>query len=604
MTTTTTSLPPRWDLSNVYPGLDSESFKRDFEMLEGSIDELDAFLTENSKVLNTGSSPEKIATTLAALVDKFNAVILLADTLEAYIYSFIATDSYNDQAKRLYSEFQQVDVRLWVQRMRFQSFLGTIASRLPEVLVLNPTVQEHAFILNEYAEQSQYLMSEAEESLAADLSLSGINAWSKLQGTVTSQLSVEFELDGEVQKLPMPALVNLRSHPDGDVRRRAYLAETEAWESVSEPLAAALNGVKGATSTLDQRRGRRDNLHSSLDKARIDPETLDAMLNAMQAYFPTFRKYLQAKAARLGVERLPWWDIFAPTGKISRSHTFEEAQEFILDNFNGFSPDLASLAKRAFDNNWIDAEQRTGKRGGAFCMAVLGVKESRILSNFDGSLDQVFTIAHELGHAYHNECIFRANKTPLQRSTPMTLAETASIMCETIIFEAVVSQVKDPQEELAILERSLIGDTQVIVDIYSRYLFEKDIFERRAKAELSVVELNEIMEDAQKATYGDGLDENHLQKYMWTWKPHYYRAGLSFYNYPYAFGLLFGIGLYAIYRDRGDNFIPDYVDLLTNTGEGKAADLAARFGINIREQSFWENSLQVIGKRIERYLEL
>jgi len=604
MTTTTTSLPPRWDLSNVYPGLDSESFKRDFEMLEGSIDELDAFLTENSKVLNTGSSPEKIATTLAALVDKFNAVILLADTLEAYIYSFIATDSYNDQAKRLYSEFQQVDVRLWVQRMRFQSFLGTIASRLPEVLVLNPTVQEHAFILNEYAEQSQYLMSEAEESLAADLSLSGINAWSKLQGTVTSQLSVEFELDGEVQKLPMPALVNLRSHPDGDVRRRAYLAETEAWESVSEPLAAALNGVKGATSTLDQRRGRRDNLHSSLDKARIDQETLDAMLDAMQASFPIFQKYLRAKAARLGVESLPWWDIFAPTGKISRRYTFEESQEFILDNFNGFSPDLASLAKRAFDNNWIDAEQRSGKRGGAFCMAVLGVKESRILSNFDGSLDQVFTIAHELGHAYHNECIFRANKTPLQRSTPMTLAETASIMCETIIFEAVVSQVKDPQEELAILETSLIGDTQVIVDIYSRYLFEKEVFERRAKAELSVEELNEIMEDAQKTSYGDGLDEHYLQKYMWTWKPHYYRAGLSFYNYPYAFGSLFGIGLYALYQQSGADFIPDYVDLLTNTGGANAADLAARFGINIREKSFWENSLQVIGKRIERYIEL
>ncbi len=604
MTTTKTSLPPRWDLSNVYPGLDSESFKRDFEMLEGSIDELDAFLTENSKVLDAGSSPEQIATTLAALVDKFNAVILLADTLEAYIYSFIATDSYNDQAKRLYSEFQQVDVRLWVQRMRFQSFLGTIASRLPEVLVLNPTVQDHAFILNEYAEQSQYLMSEAEESLAADLSLSGINAWSKLQGTVTSQLSVEFELDGEVQKLPMPALVNLRSHPDGDVRRRAYLAETEAWESVSEPLAAALNGVKGATSTLDQRRGRRDNLHSSLDKARIDQETLDAMLDAMQASFPIFQKYLRAKAARLGVESLPWWDIFAPTGKISRSYTFEECQEFILDNFNGFSPDLASLAKRAFDNNWIDAEQRSGKRGGAFCMAVLGVKESRILSNFDGSLDQVFTIAHELGHAYHNECIFRANKTPLQRSTPMTLAETASIMCETIIFEAVVSQVEDPQEELAILETSLIGDTQVIVDIYSRYLFEKEIFERRAKAELSVEELNEIMEDAQKTTYGDGLDENYLQKYMWTWKPHYYRTGLSFYNYPYAFGSLFGIGLYALYQQSGADFIPDYVDLLTNTGGANAADLAARFGINIREKSFWENSLQVIGKRIERYIEL
>lgn len=598
------STPPRWDLSNVYPSLDSEAFKRDFDEIIGLIDDLDAYLSETCSKLDSGSDPDLRAVSISTLIDKFNAVIRLADTLEAYIYSFIATDSYNDEAKRLYSEFQQVDVHLWKQRMRFQSYLGSIADTLSEVITLDPNAKEHAFILNEYAEQSRYLMSEAEESLAADLSLSGINAWSKLQGTVTSQLSVDFELDGEVRTLPMPALVNLHSHPDGEVRRRAYLAEIEAWESVSEPLAAAMNGVKGATSTLDQRRGRQDNLHSALDKARIDPDTLDAMLNAMYTSFPIFRKYLRAKAARLGVERLPWWDIFAPTGKSSRSYSFAEARDFILENFNSFSPDLASFANQAFKSNWIDAEQRTGKRGGAFCMPILGVKESRILCNFDGSLDQVFTIAHELGHAYHNECIYRANKTPLQRSTPMTLAETASIMCETITFEAVVSQVEDPQEELAILETSLIGDTQVIVDIYSRYLFEKLVFERRAKAELSVEELNEIMESAQKATYGDGLDENHLHKYMWTWKPHYYRSGLSFYNFPYAFGLLFGIGLYAIYKQRGEDFIPDYVDLLTNTGEAKAAELAARFGINIRKQDFWENSLQVIGKRIERYLEL
>ena len=601
---TKASTPPRWDLSNLYPSLDSEEFKADFEVIQGQIDDLDSYLSETSSTLKTDTGLDIIPSSVATLIDKFNAALLLADTLEAYIFSFVVTDSYDEAAKRLLSEFQQVDVRLWKQRVRFQSFLGSIASSLPEVLAQNPTAQEHAFILNEYAEQSRYLMSEEEESLAADLSLSGSNAWNKLQGTLTSQLSVDFELDGEVQSLPMPALINLRTHPEGDVRRRAYLAEMEAWESVSEPLAAAMNGVKGSTSILDQHRGRRDNLHAAIDKARIDPETLDAMLSAMQASFPTFRKYFQAKAVRLGKERLPWWDIFAPTGKINSTYSYAQARDFILENFRDFSPDLASFANRAFDSNWIDAEQRSGKRGGAFCMPVLGVKESRILCNFDGSLDQVFTVAHELGHAYHNECIYRANKTPLQRSTPMTLAETASIMCETITFEAVVSQVDSPQEELAILETSLIGDAQVIVDIYSRYLFEKEVFERRAQAELSVDELNEIMERAQKATYGDGLDENYLHKYMWTWKPHYYRSGLSFYNFPYAFGLLFGTGLYAIYQQSSVDFIPDYVDLLTNTGEANAADLAARFGINIREQAFWETSLKVIGKRIERYLEL
>jgi oligoendopeptidase F len=192
----------------------------------------------------------------------------------------------------------------------------------------------------------------------------------------------------------------------------------------------------------------------------------------------------------------------------------------------------------------------------------------------------------------------------LQQSTPMTLAETASIMCETIVFEAAMRQATSPEEQLAILETSLISDSQVIVDIYSRYLFEKEVFERRENTELTPAELCEIMEAAQADTFGDALDANYRHKYMWTWKPHYYRPGLSFYNFPYAFGLLFGIGLYAVYQERGNAFIPAYKQLLASTGEGTAADLAARFGIDIRKPAFWENSLNVIASRIERYKSL
>jgi oligoendopeptidase F len=232
------------------------------------------------------------------------------------------------------------------------------------------------------------------------------------------------------------------------------------------------------------------------------------------------------------------------------------------------------------------------------------VKESRILSNFDGTLGQVSTLAHELGHAFHNECSNQACKTPLQRNTPMTMAETASIMCETIVKHAALDQATDPQEQLAILEVSLIGHSQVIVDIYSRYLFEKEVFEHRVKSELSADDLCDIMERAQKATFGDGVDEQYLHKYMWTWKPHYYFPGLSFYNFPYSFGLLFGTGLYAIYQQRGTEFVPDYKKLLASTGEATAAELADRFGINIRTSKFWEDSLAVIAAEVDRYCQL
>jgi oligoendopeptidase F len=237
-------------------------------------------------------------------------------------------------------------------------------------------------------------------------------------------------------------------------------------------------------------------------------------------------------------------------------------------------------------------------------MGVEGVKESRILSNFDGSFDQVSTLAHELGHAFHNECAWQAGKTPIQQNTPMTLAETASIMCETIVTEAALEQTTDSQEALAILEAQMNNASQVVVDIYSRFLFEKEVFERRAKSELSADELCEIMERAQKATYGDGLDERYLQKFMWTWKPHYYSSGFSFYNYPYAFGLLFATGLYAIYQKRGAEFVPAYKELLAATGEARAADLADKFGINIRTKKFWADSLAIIGKRVDRYCQL
>jgi oligoendopeptidase F len=289
----------------------------------------------------------------------------------------------------------------------------------------------------------------------------------------------------------------------------------------------------------------------------------------------------------------------APVGRSEKRYTFSEARDLLLEQFGAFSPRLVSMARRAFEHNWIDAEPRDGKQSGAFCMGIPDLEESRVLCNFDGSFDQVSTLAHELGHAYHNNCYI--GKTRLQRGTPMTLAETASILAETMVTDAVLAQAPDAQERLAILETFLIGAGQVVVDIYSRFLFEREVFERRARAELSADELCELMLDAQRAAYGDGLDTNCLHAYMWTWKPHYYRPGLSFYNFPYTFGLLFGLGLYAIYQERGAAFVPEYEDLLRSSGGATAADLASRFGIDIRQRAFWESSLKIIEARIKQY---
>ena len=595
--------PPRWDLSNLYLSLDDPALAADIEAVKQSIQKAtQAFETEYLPLLNPATSPEVLNRVLNNYVEEANTLELLAGKIFGFLGAIISTDSFNKAAEQLHSKMAIAMLPLHDLGVRINGWLGALGDRLDKALEIPGAAHEHAFRLLEMAKESRYLMSEPEEILANEMTLSGGSAWDDLQGVLTSQKSVDFELDGKVQSLPLPALINLRSHPDASVRERAYKREQQVFEEMKEPLAACLNGVKGEVVTLDRKRGREDCLHSSLQMARIDRGTLEAMLGAIDDALPMFRRYFQAKARILGFEKLPWWSLFAPIGEVNKEYSFDEARDLILANFGTFSPELAEFAKGAFDKHWIDAEQRPGKRGGAFCMGLDAVQESRIMSNFDGSFDQVMTLAHELGHGFHNYCAYQAGKTPMQTNTPMTLAETASIMCETIVFNAILKTVSDPLEERAILETTISSDAQTMVDIYSRFIFEKAVFEKRKESKLSADEISALMLDAQKRTYGDGLDQEVLNQFAWTWKPHYYSTQLSFYNYPYAFGSLFAKGLYSVYRERGEAFVEDYKALLANTGEAQAADLAARFGIDIRSKAFWAASLAQVGEQIERYI--
>jgi oligoendopeptidase F len=291
---------------------------------------------------------------------------------------------------------------------------------------------------------------------------------------------------------------------------------------------------------------------------------------------------------------LPWWDLFASTGHADRV-AWSDATAMVHAAFASYSDELAGLASRAFAQSWVDAEMREGKRGGAFCMSIGGT-DSRVLMNFDESNESVSTLAHELGHAFHNHVL--APRTPLQRRLPMALAETASIFCETLLFEHSAQSVGDDAARMAMLDTYLVGASQVVVDIHSRFLFERELYTRRQRTSLSPAELSGIMADAQDAAYGDGLHPDHRHEYMWAVKPHYFTA---FYNWPYTFGLLFGIGLYARFVADPDQFRAGYSDLLATTGMEDAATLAARFGIDVRDGAFWTSSLDVIKHHIDDY---
>ncbi len=596
---------PHWKLETIYPAIDSKEFTRAFEGLKDEIHSLMTFMEEKgiAKHDRGFGKPEEIAPIFRSLLEQMDSIWRLEGTLSAYLYGFISTDSFNTQAMKRNSELEILSVQINEIGIRFKGWMSSTfenEAELSRVLEEDSYLQDHSFYLREALEQSKYQMSPAEESLAAELALSGSNAWGKLHGTVTSQVVVPFELDGELSEIPMTVLRNIRqSHTDEQVRRRAFEAEIGAWEAVRESLAACMNGIKGSVNILNRKRGREDSLHSALDQARISRQTLKAMMTVMQESFPLFRSYYKAKAKKLGKEKLAWWDLFVAMGEVDRRFSFDEAKDFIIGQLEPFSARLATFTAKAIAEGWIDAEPRKGKRGGAFCMEIPLLEESRILMNFDGSLDEVSTLAHELGHAFHNEC--QIGLTMAQRETPMTLAETASIFNETLITDAALAAASSDRERLAILESFLVSASQVIVDIYSRFLFEQEVFERRSGAELSADDFCEIMLRAQAETYGDVLDPDQRHAYMWAWKPHYYSAGRSYYNFPYAFGLLFGLGLYAIYKERGEAFVPDYEDLLRSTGQGTAETLAGRFGIDLTSLDFWRNSMRIIEERIKEY---
>jgi pepF/M3 family oligoendopeptidase len=592
---------PRWSVANVYPSLESREFEAALAELDRWIDEHDAALDRDGiggKAAAPPSDEAALARAVEGYLERANRIRARLGTLDAFIYAYFSTNTKDEVARRRMSELEPRGVRVEATGVRFRTFARHLDGKLDALCARSDAARAHRFFLEEAIEDARHMMSEPEEMLASALSPSGASAWSRLHQTITSQIEVPLERDGKVEMLPMSKVRSLAAEADPELRRRAYEAELEAWRKWQEPCAAALNGIKGWSDTLLRRRGYAAAIEPAIEQARIDQATLDALLASMRRSLPDFRRYLKAKARALGKERLAWYDVQAPVGKADRVWKYEDATRFVVECFGRFSKRLADYAQRAFDGDWVDAGSRPGKVGGAFCMGVPEVKESRVLMNFDGTFDQVSTLAHELGHGYHNECL--KDRTPLLRATPMTLAETASIFCETIVFNAALAKA-DAKEALGIIETSLLGSCQVVVDILSRYLFETRVFERRAKSELTSGDLCALMTEAQKETYGDALDPERLHPYMWAVKGHYYSAEMGFYNYPYAFGLLFGLGLYSIYRARGEAFCAEYDELLSSTGLGKAAELAARFKIDIRSQGFWDGALDEVRKLIARY---
>ncbi len=575
-----------WSLDVLYKGFDDDNYKSDCKEYEKLTEKLIKF----SERLKDKDEEEA----LLEAFDYLERFELLESKLASYVSLKQSVNTADNEAVNQLTAIERQSSLSSKSKSIIKKFIANI-DNVHMYIDKHPKLKNYEYLIGQIKKESNYLLSDEVEDVISKLNLSAGSAWSSMHGFLTSTLEVEYE--GEI--VTLPEVRNMAYSEDPKIRKSAYEAELAAYEYVKDSTSYALNSIKSQVNTMVDLRGFESPLDMTLRQSNMKKETLDAMLEAIKEYLPVFHKYLKHKGKFLGHKNgLPWYDLFAPIGETNTKFSADDAKEYLVNHFRGFADDLADLVEEAFDDSWIDFYPKNGKVGGAFCFNLPFVKQSRILTNFTGTLSDVITLAHELGHAYHGLHIQEHH--PLNVDYSMPVAETASSFNESLIMEAAIKE-SNGEEKIALIESQLQDVTQIICDIYSRYLFESEVFEKSKKGFLFADELGEMMIKAQKEAYGDGLDHNYLHPYMWIIKGHYYSESLSFYNFPYAFGGLFARGLFEKYKQEGDDFVPKYRALLNATTIMDVEDAARVADIDLEEPEFWRSSLGTIAELVEEF---
>ena len=560
----------RWNLDKLYKGFD-QSFLNDMDHLKEMYESLSQYRISDSE-----EALEKY------ILNKKEADMLY-ERLSCFIMLTMSADTNNSIAKKYYDQLNRMMAELVSQETLNNQWI----SSLDLDYMNSPLINEHLYILKEIKNNMKYVLSEDKETIIAHMRNTGSYAWTQYKDQIIA--SIKVTIDDQIY--PLTEVLNMAYSDDSLLRKKAYEAEINAYKDYEDSIAQCLNGIKGETLYLSELRGYQDVVMESCIKSRLKRETLDTLLLVIRKNLNVLRDFLKLKANILGYSNgLPWYDMYAPIVNDTKEYSYQEGCQEVLKRFYSFSTHLGDFARKAIDEHWIDVYPREGKTGGAFCENIISIKESRFLLNYGNHFSDIITLAHELGHGFHGECL--KNESILNTHYPMPIAETASTLCETIVAKEAI---KDASRETAItiLENSLMDATQVIVDIYSRFLFEYKVFERRKKGPLSAKELCDTMLESQKEAYSDSIDPRYFHPYMWTWKPHYYDPDYSFYNYPYAFGLLLAKGLYALYV-KDHSFSKTYESFLAMTGKNDLEDVCQILNIDLSSESFWQSSMDII----------
>ena len=577
-----------WDLTVFYKDFDDPEFKNDLARLPKEIDSFTAAIA---------APAEDEVRKLVSLVHQEEALSCLFERLSMMVELNFAVDANNKPANAALAPLMRAVMGSSLASNAFSRYLASL-DNLDAIIDADDELKARAFALREAAENAKHQLPEALEKPVLKMQLSGGEAFSHLRDKLDATLLVDY--DGK--QIPLSAVRALAYDGDADTRRRAYEAELASYKKIELPMSFCLNNIKAEGETMAALKGYKGVLDMALAHSRMDEKTLEAMWTAIREALPEVREYFKAKGRLLGHENgLPFYDLFAPVGQSTRTYTVEEARALLLDLFGKFCPEMGEMMRTAFDEGWIDMFPREGKSGGAFCSGYYAKNISRVMTNFAGSASDVSTLAHELGHAFNNRMLH--HKPIMMTETPMPLAETASTFNETLLISQLL-KTATPEEELTLLDSCLTEQTQTMVDIYSRFLFEQKVVAAQADHALDVDELKETMLWAQEQSYGDGLDPEYRHPYMWACKSHYYSTGVHFYNFPYAFGGLFARGLYARYEKEGEAFVPVYCDLLSRFGSDTIANVTASVGIDVTTPDFWREAVESVLVQVRRFVEL
>lgn len=580
----------RWDLTPLYSGFTDEKWTGDLEALTADCRDFAAFSRE------IGALPPKEA--LRGYIDRMEALSHRMEDLALYASLRQAADTRDSEAGSAMGQILALNSTLAGPDAVCKAYLSSLPE-LQKELEGDEVLESYCYLFRRMQEQSRHLLDGKCEEILARMEISGSSAWSDLQSRLTSSVVVEYQ----GSKTNLSSIRNLAYDPDPAVRKAAYEAELKCYPQIEDSVAFALNSIKLEAINEAELRGYASPLDQALSDACMKRETLDAMFSAIDEALPKFWQYLKAKGKALGHENgLPWYELFAPLGKASgKKYTTQDAKDYLLNIFKDFDPELRDMVAEAFDEAWIDFYPREGKVGGAFCANAISLGQSRVLTNFDGAFGDIVTLAHELGHAFHNRCL--NGQRPLNRDYSMPVAETASTFNECVVMNAAISAAQSREEKLYLIENQLSDAAQIICDIDSRYRFESAVFARRGREFLPAQTLCGLMLEAQKQAYGDGLDPKALHPYMWICKSHYYGRP-HFYNFPYAFGGLFARGLYAMYTEQGAAFVPEYKKLLRATPVATVEDAAKVVGVDLTKKEFWEKGLRILSDEIDEFLSL